>query len=154
MRAACIAAVLCLSAFAPQTAGIQDLAPAVDPQMPGLLSIYRNLHEHPELSHQEQQTSSFLAGAMRQAVPDDISADAMHHPPRSTRASIRGKCVQKFGAAVTSAQWDHIVVESKNGPLKISLLDLFAPEQILHYNAVVDAARTPEDLQPLAGGPR
>ena len=91
---------------------------------------------------------------MRQAVPDDISSEAMHHPPRSTRASVRGKCVQKFGAAVTSAQWDHIVVESKNGPLKISLLDLFAPEQILHYNAVVDAARTPEDLQPLANGTR
>jgi proteasome accessory factor A len=78
----------------------------------------------------------------------------MHHPPRSTRASIRGKCVQKFGTAVTSAQWDHIVVESKNGPLKISLLDLFAPEQIVQYNAVVDAACTPEDLQPLANGSR
>ena len=67
MRIACVAAVLCLSAFAPQTAGIQDLAPAVDPQMPGLVAIYKNLHEHPELSHQEQQTSAFLAGALRQA---------------------------------------------------------------------------------------
>jgi Pup amidohydrolase len=94
------------------------------------------------------------SGSMRQAVPDDISLEAMHHPPKSTRASIRGKCVQKFGTAVTSAQWDHIVVESKKGPLKISLLDLFAPEEIVRYNAVVDAARTPEDLQPLASGTR
>jgi proteasome accessory factor A len=94
------------------------------------------------------------SGAMRQAVPDDISAEAMHHPPQSTRASIRGKCVQKFGTAVSSAQWDHIVVESKSGPLKISLLDLFAPEEIVRYNALVDAARSPEDLQPLASGSR
>ena len=50
-----------------QTAGIQELAPAVDPQLPGLLTIYRNLHEHPELSHQEQQTSAFLATSLRQA---------------------------------------------------------------------------------------
>jgi len=89
------------------------------------------------------------SGAMRLAIADEISAEAMHHPPKTTRASIRGKCVQKFGAAVTSAQWDHIVIQSARGPIKISLLDLFAPEQILRYNAHVDAARTPEDLQAL-----
>jgi hypothetical protein len=38
--------------------------------------------------------------------------------------------------------------------VKISLLDLFAPEQILRYNSVVDAARTPDDLQTLVTGVR
>jgi hypothetical protein len=41
------------------------------------------------------------------------------------------------------------VVESKDGPLKISLLDLFAPEEIRRFNDVVDSAREPEDLQSL-----
>jgi Pup amidohydrolase len=94
------------------------------------------------------------SGAMRLSIPDEISAEAMHHPPRTTRASIRGKCVQKFGAAVTSAQWDHIVIESSRGAVKISLLDLFAPEQIARFNAALDAARTPEDLQSLVNGGR
>lgn len=94
------------------------------------------------------------SGAMRLTVPDDVSGEAMHHPPKTTRASIRGKCVAKFGAAVTAAQWDHIVVDSGRGALKISLLDLFAPGEILRYNAIVDAARTPEDLQTLADGTR
>jgi Pup amidohydrolase len=93
-------------------------------------------------------------GAMRLSVPDEVSSEAMHNPPKTTRASIRGKCVAKFGAAVTSAQWDHIVVESARGAVKISLLDLFAPEQILRYNSVVDAARTPDDLQTLVTGMR
>jgi proteasome accessory factor PafA2 len=91
------------------------------------------------------------SGAMRLAVPEAISSEAMHHPPKTTRASIRGKCVQKFGAAVTSAQWDHIVVEGPKGAVKISLLDLFGPEQLARYNGIVDAAKGPEDLRGLVG---
>ncbi len=94
------------------------------------------------------------SGAMRLVVPDSISSDAMHQPPATTRASIRGKCVQKFGADVTAAQWDHVVLKTSRGPLKISLLDLFAPEDIRRYNAVMDAARSPDDLQTLATGAR
>jgi len=89
------------------------------------------------------------SGAMRLTVPEEVSTEAMHQPPKSTRALIRGKCVQKFGAAVTSAQWDHIVVETQKGAVKISLLDLFGPEEIRRYSAVVDAAKTPADLQSL-----
>jgi Pup amidohydrolase len=94
------------------------------------------------------------SGAMRLAVPDEVSSEAMHFPPKTTRASIRGKCVAKFGAAVTSAQWDHIVVESARGAVKISLLDLFGPEQITRFSTIVDAAKSPEDLHVLIDGGR
>ncbi len=90
------------------------------------------------------------SGAIRSAVSEAAAVEAMRQPPLTTRASIRGKCVQKFGAAVTAAQWDHVVVKTKNGSLKISLVDLFDPAQIAHCNALLDAARTPEDLRPLA----
>jgi hypothetical protein len=33
--------------------------------------------------------------------------------------------------------------------LKISLLDLFAPEDILRYGKAIDGARSPEDLRTL-----
>jgi len=38
---------------------------AIDAQMPELLALYRDLHEHPELSFQEVNTSAKLAGQAR-----------------------------------------------------------------------------------------
>ena len=61
----CFAGALSLS-----TAGAQSLAPdalkaQVDKQMPELTATYKQLHQHPELSHHEEQTSAFLAGELR-----------------------------------------------------------------------------------------
>lgn len=94
------------------------------------------------------------SGAMRSSVSAEAANQAMRHPPASTRAYIRGKCIQKFSSAVLAAQWDHITLESASGPIKISLMDLFAPQEIMHYARAVDAARTPEDLRDLAVLPR
>jgi amidohydrolase len=44
-----------------------DLAGLVDAQLPGLVSTYKDLHLHPELSHFEVHTSAFLAGELRKA---------------------------------------------------------------------------------------
>jgi proteasome accessory factor A len=94
------------------------------------------------------------SGAVLSGVPAGLAEDAMHNPPASTRAYIRGKCIQKFSSAVLAAQWDHITLEGSAGPIKISLLDLFAPQEIMHYARTVDAATTPDDLQALLSVPR
>jgi amidohydrolase len=39
----------------------------VDRQMPALVTTYKQLHQHPELSHHEEKTSAFLAGELRKA---------------------------------------------------------------------------------------
>jgi proteasome accessory factor A len=89
------------------------------------------------------------AGGMR-GIPDEAAVRrAMREPPTTTRALVRGKCVQKFSAAVASAQWDHITLQADGEMIKISLLDLFAPEEISRYGSVIDVARTPEDLRAL-----
>ena len=44
-----------------------DLRPQVEAELPALLTTYRDLHAHPELSHQEERTSALLAGALRNA---------------------------------------------------------------------------------------
>ena len=36
-------------------------------QMPELIATYKQLHQHPELSHHEEKTSAFLAGELRKA---------------------------------------------------------------------------------------
>ncbi|MBM3834449.1 MAG: peptidase [Verrucomicrobia bacterium] len=90
---------------------------------------------------------------MIRGVPDDsIVREAVTNPP-PTRAYVRGKCVQKFAAAVISAQWDHITLQGSNGPIKISLLDLFAPGEIVQYAKAIDAARSPDDLRMIANMP-
>lgn len=89
------------------------------------------------------------SGAMR-GVPTEASVrDAIKHPPFS-RAYVRGKCIQKFATFVTSAQWDHITLQGSDGPIKISLLDLFAPDEIVRYAKVINAARSPDDLRTIA----
>lgn len=45
----------------------QDVSSAVNAQLPDLVATYKDLHEHPELSHQEQQTSALLAAELRKA---------------------------------------------------------------------------------------
>ena len=83
-------------------------------------------------------------------VPEESAVRrAVREPPATTRALVRGKCVQKFAPAVESAQWDHITLQANGESIKISLMDLFAPEEILRYGKAIDAARSPEDLRML-----
>jgi Pup amidohydrolase len=88
------------------------------------------------------------SGVMRGAPEEATVRRATTQPP-TTRAMVRGLCVQKFASAVTAAQWDHITLQGKDGPVKISLLDLFSPEDVLHYSRIIEAARAPDDLRSL-----
>src|SRR5580658_7659635 len=45
----------------------QDLRPMAEAQLPDLLSIYQDLHRHPELSYREARTSALLADQLRKA---------------------------------------------------------------------------------------
>ncbi len=89
-------------------------------------------------------------GCMHNVPPETQVAAAVQNPPH-TRAYVRGKCVQKFPDSVLSAQWDHITLQGTKGPIKISLMDVFAPNVILQYANAVDAARSPDDLRGLCG---
>lgn len=48
---------------------------------------------------------------------DDV-ARAVSNPPDSTRAYFRGRCLQKFRADVVAANWDSMVFDVGQGPLK------------------------------------
>ncbi len=45
----------------------QDIPSLVDSELPQLIATYEELHEHPELSEQEIQTSALVANALRKA---------------------------------------------------------------------------------------
>ena len=56
-----------LLSFALPAAAGDDLRPQVESELPPLLSLYRDLHAHPELSRHEEHTSVVLAGELRKA---------------------------------------------------------------------------------------
>ncbi|MBA4147718.1 MAG: proteasome accessory factor PafA2 family protein [Verrucomicrobia bacterium] len=89
------------------------------------------------------------SGAMFEQVDEITGRLAITEPPPTTRAYIRGKCVQKFSSAVLSAQWDHVTLQGSDGPIKISLLDLFSMEAITRYAEAIEAAIKPDDLMHL-----
>ncbi|HVY93672.1 MAG TPA: amidohydrolase [Bryobacteraceae bacterium] len=57
--------LLLLAAVLPVSA--QDLKTFVNSQVPSLVDIYKDLHSHPELSHQEVRTSALVAAELRKA---------------------------------------------------------------------------------------
>ena len=52
---------------APATAQPDDLRRTITADMPGLLAIYRDLHQHPELAFQEVRSAKIMADAARAA---------------------------------------------------------------------------------------
>jgi len=106
---------------------------------------YHRLDRQAGLYYALEQSNSILG------VPDEKSVfRSISEPPSTTRAYIRGRCIQKFSALVVAAQWDHITLQGSHGPLKISLLDVFTESQIAAYAKVVDAAKCPDDLTSIA----
>ena len=116
--------------------------PADDPWLRSLDLEYHRLDPAEGLYYGLEQGGGMLG------VPDEDSvALALREPPRSTRAYVRGRCIQKFPNEIVSAQWDHVTLRGSDGPVKISLLDLFAPAEVRRYAAAVDAAGSPDDLR-------
>jgi len=118
---------------------------ANDPWLQSLDLEYHRLDREKGLYYALEQSGTM------QGVPDDaIVRRAISEPPRTTRAYIRGRCIQKFSASVIAAQWDHITLQGSHGPLKISLLDVFTQDEVKAYAKVVDAAKCPDDLVSIA----
>jgi len=67
-------------------------------------------------------------------------------PPSTTRAAVRGRCIEKFGSAVQATQWDHIVLNGTHGKIKLDLSNLFDPQEIKRGLEIINAAKTVDDL--------
>ena len=118
---------------------------ANDPWLRSLDLEYHRLDRQNGLYYALEQSGSMLG------VPDEaVVRRAISEPPHTTRAYIRGRCIQKFASSVVAAQWDHITLQGTRGQLKISLLDVFTQDEVMAYGKVVDAAKCPDDLESIA----
>jgi len=69
--------------------------------------------------HDLRPTRSLAARVgLERLVDDDEATMAMTEPPTDTRAYFRGKCLQKFPADVVAANWDSLVFDTGNEPLR------------------------------------
>lgn len=73
----------------------------------------------------------------------------LFEPPKDSRAHVRGLCVQRFGAQVESAQWDHVTLRDESAALKLDLRELFSPEEVAAAVEVIRHAKQVVDLSPL-----
>ncbi len=81
-------------------------------------------------------------GKMVRLVGDEEIAGAMSVPPSDTRAYFRGQCLEKFGDAVKSINWDRIVFAVNGKKHSVDLKDLIDPERVREYNALLDRSET------------
>ncbi|MEL7208983.1 MAG: depupylase/deamidase Dop, partial [Actinomycetota bacterium] len=69
--------------------------------------------------HDLRPGKSLAAKAGLERLVDDADAEvAIEEPPGDTRAYFRGKCLQKFADQVVAANWDSIVFDVGDDPLR------------------------------------
>jgi len=64
------------------------------------------------------QRSLFRRLGMEAIVDGAAVEDAVTSPPRDTRAYFRGECLRRFGPSVVAANWDSIVFDLGDDPLR------------------------------------
>jgi proteasome accessory factor A len=84
-------------------------------------------------------------GMLRRLVSDDEIAQAIHEPPRQTRAFIRGLCVRKFSSAIQSLNWGRITL-SQNGQVFALDLKPFVDSHVSALNHQLTGVSTPREL--------
>jgi proteasome accessory factor PafA2 len=77
--------------------------------------------------------------------PEEISNDELQ-APLTTRAALRGGCIEKFGPVIESAQWDAVILKDGHRRIELDLDDVFSAERVAQGRAVLAAAHSPADL--------
>ena len=68
-------------------------------------------------------------------------------PPLSTRAAVRGYCIERFGHAVELVQWDHVTLKSTDHRIELDLRNLFDAGAIRQAMKIIASAQSVEDLK-------
>jgi proteasome accessory factor A len=77
---------------------------------------------------------------------DDEVARALVEPPADTRAYFRGRCLERFGEAVRSVNWDHLEFGVDGRTRRVDLQGWVDGATAASYNQILDQARNLEEL--------
>lgn len=87
------------------------------------------------------------AGAVRRIVTEEDIRTAVAEPPESSRAYLRGKCIQRFAAQIKTAQWDHIIFQvgpEEKATRRLDLNQAFPGRELERLRTALDEAETLE----------
>ena len=85
------------------------------------------------------------AGLDTMVTPDEVAA-AMTEPPTTTRAYFRGRCLQKFPDDVVAANWDSLVFDVGNDPLRrVPMMEPLRGTAD-HVGTLIDESETAREL--------
>lgn len=97
--------------------------------------------------HDLRPEKSLASRAGLETLVDDADAAvAVSEPPLNTRAYFRGRCLQKFADSVVAANWDSIVFDVGDDPLR--RVPMLEPTRgtVEHVGALLDESATVTEL--------
>ena len=96
--------------------------------------------------------SLFRRLSMEKIIDEDTVERAVIDPPLTTRAYFRGQCLKRFPAAVTAANWDSIVFDLGEDPLRrVPMMDPLRGTAA-HVGTLLEECASPAELIRRLGG--
>lgn len=119
----------------------EDLA-WTDPWLQSLDLEYHNLDPANGLYH-----ALASQGSIQRMVTAEAVAQAVKHPPGTTRAFFRGQVVSRFAAQIVALQWDAITLRSSSGNFTISFPELADSPRLSDLNKWIVAVNDTDELR-------
>ncbi len=83
---------------------------------------------------------------LRELHPIERVREAIHNPPETTRAYFRGQCVERYADQIVAANWDSVVFDLGEGPLRrVPMLDPLRGTRALTAD-LLETCPTADDL--------
>ncbi len=97
--------------------------------------------------HDLRPEKSLAARVGLERITDDVEVElAMTEPPLDTRAYFRGKCLQKYADDVVAANWDSLVFDTGDEPLRRVPMMEPARGTAAHVGSLIAASATSAEL--------
>jgi proteasome accessory factor A len=86
-------------------------------------------------------------GRIQRLLTDETVERAMHEPPTDTRAYFRGRCLERYPAAVAAASWDSVILDlsGRESLQRVPTIDPLRGSQA-HVGELFDRCETPEEF--------
>ncbi len=117
-----------------------------DPWLRSLDLEYHNIDMDEGIFYELQ-----AAGEMRRAASDAAVEEAAFSPPSDTRAYVRGRALERFGAQVQAAQWGALTFEIEGQKAELDLTPLAEHDEAARHIQALDASETAGDFLRAAG---
>jgi Pup amidohydrolase len=116
----------------------------LEPDDPKLALMDLQYHDvRPEKSLYERLVK---AGKVERLLDEGEVTAAMTEPPETTRAYFRGRCLSKWADSVVAANWDSLIFDLGEDPLKrIPMMEPLRGTKA-HVDELLDECSTPADL--------